>query len=111
LAGQDTAPIPVPSGRVSELPPGRAGFWRELSGSLSLGLCVLALVVAGMQILAWRKGMPGPGALIVLGHLAAAVIAVVLQRGADRRAGAPGLARVFLILAITAAAVWMFWLA
>ncbi|CRK61754.1 hypothetical protein [Alloactinosynnema sp. L-07] len=82
-----------------------------MSGALSLGMCVLALVVIGIQILAWTKGMPGPGVLIVLGHVTAAVSAVLLQRIADRRAGRRGLAPVFLVIALTAASVWTFWLA
>ena len=39
----------------------RSGFWRELTGALALGLCLLALVVLGVQVLDWTQGMPGAG--------------------------------------------------
>lgn len=89
--------------------PKPSGFWRELSGALTLGLCVLALVVIGLQALAWSKAMPGPGLPIVLGHVAAAIAAVVLQRQADRRQGSVAAVPVLLVAAVTAATTWFFW--
>ncbi|MGH3864188.1 hypothetical protein [Actinokineospora sp.] len=85
------------------------GFLRELSGALTLGLCVLALVVVGLQVLAASKGMPGPGLPIVLGHAVAAIAAVVVQRQADRRPGSVAALPVLLVAAITAATTWFFW--
>ncbi|SDJ47767.1 hypothetical protein SAMN05192558_11697 [Actinokineospora alba] len=85
------------------------GFWRELSGALTLGLCVLALVVVGLQVLASAKGMPGPGFPVVLGHAVAAIAAVVFQRQADRRQGSVAALPVLLVAAITAVTIWFFW--
>ncbi|WP_222719821.1 hypothetical protein [Actinokineospora xionganensis] len=85
------------------------GFWRELSGALTLGLCVLALVVVGLQLLASSKGMPGPGFPVVLGHAVAAIAAVVFQRQADRRQGSVAVLPVLLVAALTAATIWFFW--
>jgi hypothetical protein len=89
--------------------PKPSGFWRELSGALTLGLCVLALVVLGLQALASSKGMPGPGFPVVLGHVVAAIAAVVLQRQADRRLGSVAALPVLLVTAVTAATTWFFW--
>ncbi|WP_436493972.1 hypothetical protein [Actinokineospora sp. HUAS TT18] len=105
---QPTAPIAV--ARPAE-PVRRGGFWRELSGALAAGLCALAVVVMAMQVFAGTKGMPGPGVGVVLGHMAAAVAAVVFQRFVDRGNGPRVIGSFFLVLAVTAATIWFFWLA
>jgi hypothetical protein len=72
-------------------------------------MCALAVVVLGFQIVAWVRGMPGPGALSVVGHLIAAGLAMGAQWFADRRrdwAGRVAIAGVFVIGAV---ALWMFW--
>ncbi len=87
----------------------RSGFWREASGALALGLCVLAAVVLGFQIVAWFRGTPGPGFLTVAGHLAAAGLALLAQWYADRRRGWPGTAAIAAVFVIGALALWLFW--
>lgn len=87
----------------------RSGFWAELSGALALGLAVLAGVVLVFQILAWAQGMPGPGALTVVGHLVAAGLALLAQRFADRRRGWQGAVAVLAVVAVSATALWLFW--
>lgn len=102
-----TEPFGRPDTAYDEPKP--SGFWRELSGALTLGLCVLALVVIGLQALASSKDMPGPGLPIVLGHVVTAIAAVVLQRQADRRQGSVAALPVLLVTVVTAATTWFFW--
>jgi hypothetical protein len=45
----------------------------------------------------------------VLGHLGAAVLAVVTQRFADRKAGWVAAVSVLGVVAVTGAALWLFW--
>ncbi|WP_091450542.1 hypothetical protein [Actinokineospora iranica] len=86
-----------------------AGFLRELSGALAVGLCVLALAVLALQIIATTKGMPGPGIAVLIGHVTAAVAAVVAQRFADRKTGPEAALAVLLVAIATGAAIWFFW--
>ncbi len=87
----------------------RSGFWRELAGALTFGLCLLALVVLGVQILSWVQGVPGPGVGVVIGHIVAAVAAIMAQRFADRRRGPMASLGVFAVLISAAGALWFFW--
>ena len=64
---------------------------------------------ARVQVLAWVRDMPGPGALMVVGHLAVAVLAVVAQRFVDRRRGWASVAAVLTVFAVAAAGLWFFW--
>lgn len=95
-------------------PPGagrgtRGGFGREVAGALAVGLSVLAIVVLVFQVLAWIRGMPGPGATMVGGHLGAAVLAVLVQRVADKNDGyLAGLAAA-AVVAITGVTMWLLW--
>jgi len=93
----------------AERPGGFARFARELTGALAVGLSVLAIVVLVFQVLAWIRDMPGPGATMVGGHLGAAVLAVVVQRVADRNGGwLAGLAAL-AVLVITGVTMWLLW--
>jgi hypothetical protein len=85
------------------------GPWRELSGALAVGMSVLAVVVVVFQVLAWGGGIPGPGTGTVLGHVGAAVLAVVVQRFADRLAGWAAVVSVLGVVAVSGAALWLFW--
>jgi uncharacterized membrane protein YcjF (UPF0283 family) len=87
----------------------RSGFWREASGALALGLCVLAALVVGFQVVAWIRGTPGPGAVSVAGHLLAAGIAVGAQWFADHRGSWQARAAVVAVFVVSAVALWMFW--
>jgi hypothetical protein len=85
------------------------GPWRELSGALAVGMSVLAVVVMVFQVLAWGRDMPGPGVWTVLGHVAAGALAVVVQRYADRLTGWAAAASVLGVVAVSGAALWLFW--
>ncbi|MBM7772099.1 hypothetical protein JOD54_002303 [Actinokineospora baliensis] len=87
----------------------RSGFWRELSGALAVGLSGLALVVLVLQVIAWTRGVPGPGIGVVLGHFAAAGAALVAQRFADRRRGPEAALAVVVVAIATGVAIWFFW--
>jgi hypothetical protein len=87
----------------------RGGPWRELSGALAVGMSVLAVVVIVFQVLAWGRDVPGPGLWTVVGHVAAAALAVAVQRFADRLTGWPAVASVLGVLAVSGAALWLFW--
>ncbi len=83
--------------------------WRGLTGSLAAGLVALAVLVLGAGLLCAFLDVPGPGAAPMIAHPAAAVLALLAQRVADRKdgvlAGAAGLA----VLMILAGALWTFW--
>ncbi|MGW5054199.1 hypothetical protein [Actinokineospora sp. NPDC004072] len=115
-AGGVTGPterLPRPDDTTAELPRQRerpGGPVREVSGALAIGVCGLALLVLGLQVYAWTQpDVPGPGLVALLGHVGAAVVAVLAQRVADRRRG-PQAALAVLVVAIAAcAALWYFW--
>lgn len=87
----------------------RGGFGRELAGALTVGLSVLAIVVLVFQALAWIRDMPGPGPAMVGGHLGAAVLAILVQRVADRAAGWLATVAALGVVAITGATMWLLW--
>lgn len=103
-----TAELPV-APRIDPAPRHRGGPWRELSGALAVGMSVLAVVVVVFQVLALIRDVPGPGALTVFGHIAAAVLAVFVQRYADRLTGLAAAVSVLGVVAVSGAAVWLFW--
>lgn len=103
-----TVELPV-GPRPTPPPAHRGGPWRELSGALAVGMSVLAVVVVVFQVLAFFQGMPGPGPLTVFGHIAAAVLAVFVQRFADRRTGWQAALSVLGVVAVSAAALWLYW--
>ncbi|GGM42435.1 hypothetical protein GCM10012275_11780 [Longimycelium tulufanense] len=88
----------------------RRGRWlRGLTGSLALGLGVLATFLVAAQFYAIHNGSIGPGWEVVFGHLAGATVAVVAQRVFDRRRGAFGWLGALVVVAITAAVLWLGW--
>ncbi|HEV7650767.1 MAG TPA: hypothetical protein VGP26_21695 [Actinophytocola sp.] len=108
-AGETTVALAVGPAEFRRPGGGFSRFARELAGALAVGLSVLAIVVLVFQILAWIRGLPGPGTTMVGGHLGAAVLAVLVQRVADRNSGWPaGLAAV-AVVAITAVTMWLLW--
>ena len=109
-AGAETIELRADMSQTEPLPERRTWrFWPEISGQLAVGLCVLALVVLGFQVVAWFRGTPGPGLLTVGGHVLAAVVAVVVQRFADRLRGWRVAAAVTGVLVIAAVTLWIFW--
>lgn len=72
---------------------------RALSGSVAAGLVLLTLVVIGTAVIGGQRGFPGPGATSIGVHAGGAVVAVLLQRFADRRRD--------LLAALASLAVWV----
>lgn len=84
---------------------------RGLSGMLSGGLVGLAVVVCAAQWLAGTSGRPGPGMAEVVGHVVAALAAVVLQLVADRLRGTSAALASGSVLVIAAGVLWFGWCA
>jgi predicted lipid-binding transport protein (Tim44 family) len=85
-------------------------WWRGFTGSLAAGLVVLAigvLVVAGVCL---YTGVPGPGAVLLVGHPIAAALALLAQRVADRRNGAAAVGGGVAVVLFTVSALTLFWL-
>ena len=82
---------------------------RGLSGLLAGGLVGLAIVVCAAQWLAGTSGRPGPGMAEVVGHVVAALAAVVLQLVADRLRGTSAALTSGSVLVIAAGVLWFGW--
>lgn len=84
---------------------------RGISGVLAGGLVALsvALLVAG--IVAHQRAVPGPGVPAIAGHTVAAVVAVLVQRRADRAAGPAAAGAALGVVALTAVVLGVQWLA
>ncbi len=82
---------------------------RGLSGLLAGGLVVLAIVVCVVQWLAGTSGRPGPGMPVVVGHVVAALAAVVLQLMVDRLRGPLAALASGSVLVIAAGVLWFGW--
>jgi hypothetical protein len=90
---------------------GKAGArLRGLSGVLAGGLVVLVAALVVAWVVAERGGAAGPGVNTMVWHAVAAVAAVLVQREADRRDGAPGVFAAVTVLAITALVLTVQWL-
>jgi hypothetical protein len=82
---------------------------RALSGTLCAGLGVLALALGGAWLLATAWGGTGPRPELVVGHLAAAAVALALQWVAERhpgRAGAVAAGGVILVGVLVGILFW-----
>ena len=92
---------------------------REVSGALAVGLVVLTLVLAAAQWLSgqWLSGqwlggpatVSGPGTGALIGHGAGALLALLLQRAADRSRGGRAVAASLAVLSVVAAVLWIWW--
>ncbi|MGH3882685.1 MAG: hypothetical protein ACRDSI_18700 [Pseudonocardiaceae bacterium] len=82
---------------------------RGLSGALAGGLVALAIAVCTAQWLAGTSGRPGPGMVTVVGHVVAALAAVVLQLVADRLRGPSAALACGSVLVIAAGVLWFGW--
>jgi hypothetical protein len=89
--------------------PKKSRFWRELTGALAAGTVLLAIAVLVLQTIAWLKGMPGLGVVVLIGHLVGAALAVTAQRVADRRSGKPALVAGLGIGAVAVLILVLFW--
>ncbi|VVJ24651.1 Uncharacterised protein [Amycolatopsis camponoti] len=92
--------------------PGKPGgrWWRGFTGSLAAGLTVLAIGVLVVAAIDLNTGAPGPGAVLLVGHPVAAVLALLAQRVADRRNGAPAVGAGVAVVLFTVSALTLFWL-
>jgi anti-sigma-K factor RskA len=105
-----TVELGVPGPTVAlHRPPRRSGFWRELSGALAAGVVVLAVVVLALQVVSLTRDVPGMGVWVLVGHVAGAVAAVVLQRQVDRRDGRASLLAGLGLGVVVAAVLVLFW--
>jgi predicted lipid-binding transport protein (Tim44 family) len=111
---EEASAVPLPTPEESpageEKKPARGSRWRGLTGSLAAGLVVLALVVLGAGVLGLVTGAPGPGLFLLLGHVVAAILALLAQRVADRKRGFAAGAGIVAVLVITAVSLWLLWL-
>ncbi len=88
----------------------RRSLLRGLSGLLVGGLFALALVLLAGWFYAGRTGLPGPGLGMLIGHLVAAVAAVVAQVWVDRRTGPIGTLAAAALAALIVGGLALVWL-
>jgi hypothetical protein len=102
-------------GRRDDVDMARAGLVRRTvrgcTGAIAAGLVVLVLALVGVQIFASEDAAaaPGPGAAMIGGNAAAAVLAVACQWYADRTRGGRAAAAHLAVVAVVAAALWFSW--
>jgi hypothetical protein len=85
------------------------GAQRVLSGVLAGGLVALAIAVCMAQWLAGASGRPGPGVAAVIGHVVAALAAVVLQLAAERSRGYSAALASWSVLVLGIGVLWFAW--
>lgn len=112
----DSEPAPGDRRGSSGRPPRRTGRRRAparalqaLSGAVTAGVVLLALVVVATAYLGSRRGFPGPGAVSVTAHLVAAVVVVLAQRCADHRSGGVAVAGSVSVFLVTGGLLWTQW--
>jgi hypothetical protein len=76
---------------------------------LAGGLVALAVTVCLVQWWASTSGDPGPGRAAVVGHVLAALGAVVLQLVAERCRGRTATLAAWCIVTLAAAVLWFGW--
>jgi len=86
-----------------------AAVSRTVSGVLTGGLVILAIVVLGAAILASRRAVAGPAPSMVVIHLAVAAGAVTVQVLADRRATAGAVGAGVVVVGLSAGLLWTQW--
>ena len=84
-------------------------FFRGVSGLLTAGIVVLTLVVIGAAVMGSRQDFPGPGVESIGWHVAAAVVAVIAQRTADRRGGIVSFVASLVVIAVAGGLLWSQW--
>lgn len=105
---EDVAAQPEPE--LLERPrPRRRTLVGGLTGVLTAATVIVALVAIGAQALSSVLGKPGPGLLDVIGQAVLAVLAVLAQRGVDRRRGARRGWSAVLVLVFAGASFGVFW--
>lgn len=90
--------------------PSRAGtFARGLAGCLTAGFVVLTLVLVGVDFWSAGNGQQGPGTARLITHLVVSVLALALQRVADRRHDRVGGLATFGVIVSVVASIWFWW--
>ncbi|AHH94366.1 hypothetical protein BC739_007265 [Kutzneria viridogrisea] len=87
----------------------RRSVLRGLSGAVTVCAVLLVLLVLAAQVYFQLRGYPGIGWGSVGVHAVAALLAVMLQRVADRRGGFTSALASLGVLATVAAVLWIFW--
>ncbi|MFR9729868.1 hypothetical protein ACL03H_11620 [Saccharopolyspora sp. MS10] len=88
----------------------RAGTWfRGLTGSLALGLLLVSLALIAVQIWADQQGQAGPGIGMTTTHVIGSVLALVLQRFAERNRDRRGAAALLAQLLVVFGILWFWW--
>lgn len=101
-------PLPEP---VQQARPRRHTFLGGLTGVLTAATVIAALLAIAAQVFSSAFAKPGPGVLDVIGQGVLALLAILAQRGVDRRRGARrGWAAVF-VLVLAAVSFGVFWVA
>ena len=96
--------------RTEDAPPGSVlRVLRALSGALAVGLVVLTLVLAVALWLSGPVTVWGPGTGPLVGHGAGALIALLLQRAADRSRGGRAVAASLAVLSVVGTVLWFWW--
>lgn len=92
---------------------GRTRFgrsWRGFTGSLAVGMVALAVIVLGAGLASAAVGAPGPGVAPLCAHPLAAILAMTLQRQADRRDGqVAGAAGIAIVAEVVFVLVFFWW--
>ena len=83
---------------------------RGFSGVLAGGLVVLSAGLLVAALMAQQRGVPGPGAPAIAGHVVAAVVAVLVQRRADRTRGTAAAGAALGVVALTVVVLAVQWL-
>lgn len=98
----DAAGNPLYAGRTVRI-------LRALSGSVAVGLVMLAIGIVVVSIMGGRRGFPGPGTESLVVHLAGSAAVVLLQRISDRRRGVLAAMASLAVFAVAAAVLWTQW--
>jgi hypothetical protein len=83
---------------------------RGISGVLAGGLVALSVTLLVAGIVAQQREVPGPGVAAIGGHVVVAVVAVLVQRRADRAAGLAAAGAALGVVALTAVVLGAQWL-
>lgn len=80
-----------------------------LSGALTAGLVLLAVLLGVAQWFSGPDTVPGPGIGMLLGHWVGAPVAVLLQWVADRSRGGRAVIASLAVLAVVGGVLWFWW--
>lgn len=97
-------------GSRDEVPPGRTvRLLRALSGSLTAGLVLLAVLLGVAQWFSGPDTVPGPAIGMLVGHWVGALVAVLLQWVADRSRGRRAVIASLAAVAVVVGVLWFWW--